>query len=134
MRWVKKKADRNCLSADPNDCLVWCLVEEPEIKKEVFIIIDKSETTEFEYQHLSVTKPTESKVDNVEVLCWEKINQEMIRKLVFALHDDTKKIGKDHQELDKLFFSGLKDYQEKHNLPVGTLDFVTLEFMGIYLS
>ena len=27
--WVKKKADRNCLSADPNDCLVWCLVEVP---------------------------------------------------------------------------------------------------------
>jgi len=26
-QWVKKKADRNCLSADPNDCLVWCLVE-----------------------------------------------------------------------------------------------------------
>ncbi len=28
-KWVKKKADRNCLSADPNDCLVWCLVETP---------------------------------------------------------------------------------------------------------
>ena len=27
--WVKKKADRNCLSADPDDCLVWCLVEVP---------------------------------------------------------------------------------------------------------
>ncbi len=27
--WVKKKADRNCLSADPNDCLVWCLVDQP---------------------------------------------------------------------------------------------------------
>jgi len=26
-KWVKKKANRNCLSADPNDCLVWCLVE-----------------------------------------------------------------------------------------------------------
>ena len=26
-KWVKKRADRNCLSADPNDCLVWCLVE-----------------------------------------------------------------------------------------------------------
>lgn len=25
--WIKKKADRNCLSSDPNDCLVWCLVE-----------------------------------------------------------------------------------------------------------
>lgn len=29
-KWVKRKADRNCLSADPNDCLVWCLVEVPE--------------------------------------------------------------------------------------------------------
>jgi len=28
-KWVKKRADRNCLSADPNDCLVWCLVETP---------------------------------------------------------------------------------------------------------
>lgn len=28
-KWVKKKADKNCLSHDPNDCLVWCLVEVP---------------------------------------------------------------------------------------------------------
>lgn len=28
-KWVRRKADRNCLSADPNDCLVWCLVEVP---------------------------------------------------------------------------------------------------------
>ena len=28
-KWVKKKADANCLSANPDDCLVWCLVETP---------------------------------------------------------------------------------------------------------
>ena len=28
-KWVKRKADKNCLSADPNDCMVWCLVEVP---------------------------------------------------------------------------------------------------------
>lgn len=28
-KWVKKKGDPSCLSADPNDCLVWCLVEVP---------------------------------------------------------------------------------------------------------
>jgi len=27
--WVKKKADRNCLSANPDDCMVWCLVKIP---------------------------------------------------------------------------------------------------------
>lgn len=28
-KWVKRQADRNCLSADPEDCLVWCLIEVP---------------------------------------------------------------------------------------------------------
>ncbi len=28
-RWERRKADKNCLSADPEDCLVWCLVEVP---------------------------------------------------------------------------------------------------------
>lgn len=34
-KWVKKKADANCLSADPDDCLVWCLVEIPAQYKTV---------------------------------------------------------------------------------------------------
>ncbi|MFK7774105.1 MAG: hypothetical protein AB8F94_18280 [Saprospiraceae bacterium] len=29
-KWIKKRADKNCLSNDPNDCMVWCLVEIPE--------------------------------------------------------------------------------------------------------
>ncbi len=28
-KWEKRKLDKNCLSADPNDCLTWCLVEIP---------------------------------------------------------------------------------------------------------
>ncbi len=28
-KWVRKKADRDCLSADPDDCFVWCMVEVP---------------------------------------------------------------------------------------------------------
>lgn len=28
-KWVRRKADRDCLSADPDDCFVWCMVEEP---------------------------------------------------------------------------------------------------------
>lgn len=29
-KWVKKKAEKGCESDDPNDCLVWCLVETPK--------------------------------------------------------------------------------------------------------
>ena len=28
-KWVKKKSGDNCLSADPEDCMIWCLVEVP---------------------------------------------------------------------------------------------------------
>ena len=28
-KWVKKKSNDNCLSADPSDCMIWCLVEVP---------------------------------------------------------------------------------------------------------
>ncbi len=41
-KWVKKKADKNCLSADPNDCLVWCLVEVPAQYKTVTKSVRKS--------------------------------------------------------------------------------------------
>ncbi|MFK8008341.1 MAG: hypothetical protein AB8H03_18430 [Saprospiraceae bacterium] len=29
-KWIKKRADKNCLSNDPKDCMVWCLLEIPE--------------------------------------------------------------------------------------------------------
>ena len=34
-RWEKRKSNQNCLSADPEDCLVWCLVEIPAEYKTV---------------------------------------------------------------------------------------------------
>ncbi len=30
IKWFKRRADKNCLSNDPKDCMVWCLVEIPE--------------------------------------------------------------------------------------------------------
>ncbi|MEQ1745585.1 MAG: peptidoglycan-binding domain-containing protein [Saprospiraceae bacterium] len=35
-KWVRKKSDRNCLGADPDDCFVWCLVEVPAQYQSVF--------------------------------------------------------------------------------------------------
>ncbi len=28
-KWIRKKTDRDCLGADPDDCFVWCMVELP---------------------------------------------------------------------------------------------------------
>ena len=39
--WIKKKTDKNCLSKDPNDCLVWCLQETPAKYKTPEVSIDR---------------------------------------------------------------------------------------------
>ncbi len=41
-RWEKRKADKNCLSANPDDCLVWCLVEVPAQYRNVTKQVRKS--------------------------------------------------------------------------------------------
>ncbi len=35
-KWVETIGDKNCLSADPKDCIVWCLVEVPDEFNTVF--------------------------------------------------------------------------------------------------
>ena len=34
-QWVKKKSGDNCLSADPDDCMIWCLEEVPAVYKTI---------------------------------------------------------------------------------------------------
>lgn len=37
-KWVKKKADNNCVSSDPDDCLVWCLEKFPAQIDDIYIV------------------------------------------------------------------------------------------------
>ncbi len=41
-KWVRGKADPNCVSANPNDCMVWCLKEIPAQYKKVTKQVVKS--------------------------------------------------------------------------------------------
>ncbi len=55
-KWVKRKGDANCLSANPDDCLVWCLVEVPAQYETVTKTVMKTPPTTKE-----VTVPAEYK-------------------------------------------------------------------------
>ena len=68
-KWVKRQANKNCLSADPNDCQVWALVEVPAryetITKTVLVTpaTTKEVTVPAEYQTITkrvVKTPTAS--------------------------------------------------------------------------
>jgi hypothetical protein len=59
-KWVKRRADKNCLSANPDDCLVWCLVEVPAkyetITKTVLKTPATTKTVEIPAEYQTVTK------------------------------------------------------------------------------
>jgi len=65
-KWVRKNADRNCLSADPEDCFVWCMVEVPAEYQLIYRQVDKGcdgkGSNDCELYH-----PVEAKTKNMPV-------------------------------------------------------------------
>lgn len=88
-KWVKKRADRNCLSANPDDCLVWCLIE----IKEGYSFIDMS----FE-EHSYDGCPTSFELDRERSECYRTLKTEDDSELLHHL-SLRKKEGKENVEL-----------------------------------
>ncbi len=82
-KWVKRKADRNCLSANPEDCLVWCL-EEETIPMIYDIVKDTSTTTEWYPYKYTIRAKDQTK--KVQVLCKNELTQELLDALKTQLH------------------------------------------------
>jgi hypothetical protein len=117
-KWVKKKADRNCLSSNPDDCLVWCLEEETTPK--IFNIVkDTSATTEwFPYKY---TIRKKGQTINEQVLCKNELTQELLDALktkLYSLGYDLKP-NKGYKKLKGKFMREFKVFQEDYNLPIG---------------
>lgn len=57
-RWIKKKADGKCLSTNPDDCLIWCLVqvnnfEINDMTGNKLLLNDTEEYFQFKYSEMS---------------------------------------------------------------------------------
>lgn len=132
--WVKKKATRNCLSPNPEDCLVWCLVEVPGKKEKVWVVVKPEQTDEIDWQVF--TKDQLVHMDDFfqrkEVYC-QLPNKRMSRNICKALQaegymtDSKCKMRKLTDELAK----GLLDFQTDNSLFTGGLSLETLDQLAI---
>ncbi len=133
-RWEKRKADRNCLSADPNDCLVWCLINIPA-KVEVIenIVVDTFACRDFilvEYNGRRLIKEggfTEWR----EVVCEKDIDSSLILDIHDALFEDGYDPGRPSDKLNSSIKAALSQFQKDFNLPIGQLDLETLDALGV---
>ena len=132
-KWVKRKADKNCLSDDPNDCLVWCLVEVPAEIFKGYVVTDTSLTKDYRLESISKKEIIKGGgyTEWKEVLCEHKITPDLVRDLKNALQE----AGYDPGPIDGIFKTKIKialtKYQKDNILPVGNLNIATMKALGI---
>ncbi len=134
IKWIKKQADRNCLSKNPEDCLVWCLVEVPEISSTLTIVTDTTQTDAFKVIEVRDVSRVEkrSTQEFKQVVCKSDPKYTQYELAVSqALH----RLGyiNDEDLLTSNYLAGLKQFQAIHFLPEGYLDLETLAMLNIEL-
>lgn len=132
--WVKKKADRNCRSSDPNDCLVWCLVEKPAQSITIENVLrDTTITNEYEIE----TFDLDFIASNGGKTVWMAIICNPSKDLINALQNELTESGYDlSTEIVQGIFgskskSALRDFQKGNGLHIGGLTEETISFLGL---
>lgn len=127
-KWEKKKVDRNCLSANPEDCLVWCLVE---VSTTMIYDIVKDTASTIEWYPYKYTISKKGKKVNDKVLCKYEINQALLNQLrdkLYKLGYDIKP-NKKYKKLKGKINRQFKQFQEDYDLPVGKWTVETMMFL-----
>lgn len=130
-KWVKKKADKNCRSADPNDCLVWCLENEPEVSESYYVVVDTNLVKEYKVESISYRELAEPGGYTAwkEIICEEDLTERFWTKLQMAL------ISKGYIKADKIMGRATKEalvhYQKSNGLAVGSLTLETLDHLEV---
>ncbi len=131
-KWEKKRSDKKCLSPNPNDCLVWCLIEKEQEEIVIYEVTDTTQCKDFVIEtrpSLKITKEggyTEWK----EVVCQHKITPTVLKLVSERLLTKGFETASS-TTYNAQYKSVLTHYQQHEGLPIGQFDFETLESLGI---
>lgn len=129
--WVKKKADKNCYSSDPSDCIVWCLKEVPAKYQEFAYLADTTETRDFELRYVSLESFQESVYVWEETPCREDYIDSVMKEVQLALVENGAEDLVITGYFDDYTKKALKEYQILEGLCFGELTVETLDALNI---
>jgi hypothetical protein len=132
-KWVKKKMVEPSILTDKKTTIGHDM-DAPNGIYYIVYVVDTLQTDEYSWENFDNDKKqiTGNRIEWVEVLCGDKVTTELIGRIGAALIDkgyDLKKWRKGDIMIKDLK-EALTKYQKDHNLPVGSLDFDTLESLG----
>ena len=131
-RWEKRKADGECQSKDPEECLVWCLVEIPEKFVELKIVKDTSVTDNYQVTKIRRIEISEKggHTEWKEVLCPDDVTEDIQDRIKNRLLQEGH-LTESQLSDDQAFKEALREYQRLNVLPIGQYDMETLLSLGI---
>ncbi len=133
-KWVRKIADPSCLSDNPDDCLVWCLVEVPSEEIERYVVLDTTIIQDYvieEYDQKYLIKAggfNEWK----EVVCAKDITTSFIQTIEQRLFEEGYIMELIGDGVNSAFIkSALAKYQKENGLPLGNFNLETIKALNV---
>ena len=133
--WVKKKANKNCLSPNPEDCMVWCLIENSAQYFDYYTVIDTNANKQFVIQKIDEVILKETGLREWrKVICEKDITPLFYYDLQKELYD-REYISEDEYVADPDFTPAIKtalvQFQKDNDMAQGQLDLDTLDALGV---
>ena len=137
--WIRE-IKSNCESKNEEDCLLWSLTDTPGEYMELEVLKNKRKLKEEDWAYREVElfmsdnsakAAVENSTDWREVLCASKMSKEFIKDLKKELADRGFEHDSETQNYDARTKSAVKKYQQYNELPIGQLNFETIEKLGL---
>lgn len=127
-RWEKKKANRNCLSSDPEDCMVWCLVEvpaHPGLQTSVTLSIPEAP------HNAIIFKENAYAYIEIEEVCKSEISKELKNSISkILIRQGYMNANWSERKIRKNFNEALKAFQIDNKLPESSMNGPTLRYLA----
>jgi len=135
--WIKVKSSEMCEAyseLDDKKCEVWYLKEIENEKDTIYVVVDTNRIKDYEVKFIDIQKVVkEAKLTpESEMGCPLIIETNLIRKVQNALRrHGYSLIDAKENTMDRITKEALVEFQKANNLPIGTIDFETLNALGI---
>jgi len=129
---LEERINENCLSPNPEDCIMVCEVMVPAKIKKKYVVVDTTQTDEYLWENLKVESLVKQGgyEEYVTVICGDKIDETFVAQISQVLAQKNYYGG----GVNKIFSEALKQaliqFQKDNGLPEGQLDLVTLSKLG----
>lgn len=131
--WEKRMADKDCNSSDPEDCMLWCLVDVPA--QYIMTLEDTTQSSNWKMTEVEVREIVKKGgyTEWNEVVCNGDLTPQIYRAVKNSLYKLGFDVGvnKDDSSWGREAKLALVTFQKGNDLPIGNFNIPTMDALNI---